>query len=70
MIPAAQQLGVDIPKVAMAVAWGGAWTNLAQPFWAIPLLTIAGLKIKDIIGFCLITLVTTGIALSIVCLFC
>lgn len=65
VIPAAQELGVSIPKAAMAVAWGDAWTNLAQPFWAIPLLTIAGLKIKDIIGFCLIALVCTGAVLSL-----
>ncbi len=65
VLPAAQELGVDIPKVAMAVAWGDAWTNLAQPFWAIPLLTIAGLRIKDILGFCLLHLVATGLVLSV-----
>ena len=65
VVPAAQELGVGIPKVAMAVAWGDAWTNLAQPFWAIPLLSIAGLKIKDIIGFCLVHLIVSGIVLSL-----
>ena len=65
IIPAAQALDVDISKVAMAVAWGDAWTNMAQPFWAIPLLSIAGLKIKDIIGFCLINLIASGIVLSL-----
>ena len=65
VVPAAQSLGVDVSKVAMAVAWGDAWTNLAQPFWAIPLLSIAGLKIKDIIGFCLINLFASGLVLSL-----
>ncbi|MEQ6888368.1 TIGR00366 family protein [Halomonas sp. CS7] len=65
MLPAAQALGVDIPRVAMAVAWGDAWTNLLQPFWALPVLGIAGLKAKDIMGFCLIQLLITGIIIAI-----
>ncbi|MDY7117796.1 short-chain fatty acid transporter [Halomonas sp. SSL-5] len=65
MLPAAQALGVDIPRIAMAVAWGDAWTNLLQPFWALPVLGIAGLKAKDIMGFCLIQLVITGVLISI-----
>ncbi|MBS9403863.1 short-chain fatty acid transporter [Halomonas sp. TRM85114] len=65
MLPAAQALGVDIPRVAMAVAWGDAWTNLLQPFWALPVLGIAGLKAKDIMGFCLIQLFITGIIIAI-----
>ncbi|MEQ5800738.1 short-chain fatty acid transporter [Halomonas sp. H10-9-1] len=65
MLPAAQALGVEIPRVAMAVAWGDAWTNLLQPFWALPVLGIAGLKAKDIMGFCLIQLFITGVLISI-----
>ena len=65
MLPAAEALGVDIPRVAMAVAWGDAWTNLLQPFWALPVLGIAGLKAKDIMGFCLVQLVFTGIIISV-----
>ncbi|WP_031217498.1 short-chain fatty acid transporter [Halomonas sp. PBN3] len=65
MLPAAEALGVEIPRVAMAVAWGDAWTNLLQPFWALPVLGIAGLKAKDIMGFCLIQLIITGVLISI-----
>ncbi|HAA44801.1 MAG: short-chain fatty acid transporter [Halomonas sp. 54_146] len=65
MLPAAQALGADISRVAMAVAWGDAWTNLLQPFWALPVLAIAGLKAKDIMGFCLIQLFITGIIISV-----
>ncbi|MGO1394303.1 MAG: short-chain fatty acid transporter [Halomonas sp.] len=65
MLPAAEALGADISRVAMAVAWGDAWTNLLQPFWALPVLAIAGLKAKDIMGFCLIQLFITGIIISI-----
>ncbi len=65
MVPAAEALGADIPRIAMAVAWGDAWTNLLQPFWALPVLAIAGLKAKDIMGYCLIQLLVTGVIISI-----
>lgn len=64
VIPAAIELGAEINRVAMAVAWGDAWTNLIQPFWALPVLAIAGLKAKDIMGFCLIQLLVSGVIIS------
>lgn len=66
MIPAALELGAEVNRVAMAVAWGDAWTNLIQPFWALPVLAIAGLKAKDVMGYCLLQLVITGIIISLV----
>lgn len=65
VLPAAAELGADIARVAMAVAWGDAWTNLIQPFWALPVLAIAGLKAKDIMGFCLIQLIITGVIIAL-----
>lgn len=65
MLEAAQSMGASIPKTAMAVAWGDAWTNLIQPFWALPALAIAGLKAKDIMGFCVLTLLVSGVIISI-----
>lgn len=64
MLEAAQSMGASIPKTAMAVAWGDAWTNLIQPFWALPALAIAGLKAKDIMGFCVLTLLVSGVIIS------
>ena len=66
VIPAAQELGADMARVAMAVAWGDAWTNLIQPFWALPVLAIAGLKAKDIMGFCVVQLIITGVFISLI----
>lgn len=66
MIPAAQALGADLPRVAMAVAWGDAWTSMLQPFFALPLLAIAGLKIKDIMGYCLMLLLASGAIIGLV----
>ena len=61
MMPAGQHLGVSPSLTGMAIAWGDAWTNMIQPFWALPALGIAGLSARDIMGYCLITLLFTGI---------
>ncbi len=64
MFAAGANLGVDPGLTGTAIAWGDAWTNLIQPFWAIPALAIAKLDAKDIMGFCLIDLLVTGIIIS------
>jgi short-chain fatty acids transporter len=64
MMPAGAAIGVDPAKTAMAIAWGDAWTNMIQPFWALPALSIAGLSAKDIMGYCVITLLFSGIVIS------
>lgn len=69
MMDAAMNLGADTAKTAMAVAWGDAWTNMIQPFWALPLLAIAGLKVRDIMGFCVMVLLWSFIPISIGLLF-
>lgn len=65
MMPAGQALGVSPAITGMAIAWGDAWTNLIQPFWAIPALAIAKLGAKDIMGYCLIDLILSGIVISL-----
>lgn len=65
MFAAGADLGVDPGLTGTAIAWGDAWTNLIQPFWAIPALAIAKLDAKDIMGFCLIDLLVTGIIISV-----
>lgn len=69
MLDAAQSMGVSLSKTAMAIAWGDAWTNMIQPFWALPALAIAGLKAKDIMGFCVIILIVSGVIISLGMLF-
>jgi short-chain fatty acids transporter len=66
MLKAARDLAADPAKVSMALAWGDAWTNLIQPFWALPLLGLAKLKLKDIMGYCLIYLFFSGVVISVV----
>jgi short-chain fatty acids transporter len=40
----------------MSIAWGDAWSNMVQPFWTVPLLSIAGLSVRDIMGYCTVVL--------------
>lgn len=61
MFAAGANLGVDPGLTGTAIAWGDAWTNLIQPFWALPALAIAKLNAKDIMGFCLIDLFVSGL---------
>ena len=61
VMPAAQALGADMGKAAMAIAYGEAWTNMAQPFWALPALAIAGLGVRDIMGYCVTALLFSGV---------
>ncbi|WP_294704325.1 short-chain fatty acid transporter [uncultured Fusobacterium sp.] len=64
VMPAGLEIGVSAAKSAMAIAWGDAWTNMIQPFWALPALGIAGLGAKDIMGYCLIVLICSGFVIS------
>ncbi len=61
VMPAAQALGADMGKAAMAIAYGEAWMNMAQPFWALPALAIAGLGVRDIMGYCVTALLFSGV---------
>ena len=65
MLEAASALNLSYAKTAMAIAWGDAWTNMIQPFWALPALAIAGLKAKDIMGYCVFVLLLSGVIISI-----
>jgi short-chain fatty acids transporter len=56
MVPAAVNLGVDPALTAMATAMGEQTANMIQPFWALPVLAIAGLGIRDIMGYCVMAL--------------
>ncbi|MBP2636683.1 MAG: hypothetical protein H6Q72_2590 [Firmicutes bacterium] len=51
MLPAAATLGVEPWKVAMGVAWGESIWNIVCPFWALPLLAIANMSLRDLMGF-------------------
>lgn len=51
IVQAAYELNADLAKSIMAMAYGDQITNMLQPFWALPLLGITGLKAKDLLPY-------------------
>ncbi len=60
-------IGVGIPpgRMIMAVAYGDQLTNMLQPFWALPLLGITGVKARDIVGYTSVVMVFAGVWMGI-----
>ncbi|PCJ24423.1 MAG: short-chain fatty acid transporter [Flavobacteriales bacterium] len=57
IVQAANELGISLPKSIMALAYGDQLTNMLQPFWALPLLGITGLKAKEILPYTLFLMI-------------
>ena len=64
LLDAAERLGVDAEVAIMAIAYGDQWTNMIQPFWALPVLAIAGLKMRDLLGYTMVTLLASGLVFA------
>lgn len=63
-LEAARELGVADAVVVMGVAYGDQWTNMIQPFWALPLLAIVGLNARAIMGYCFVIFMTAFVCLG------
>jgi short-chain fatty acids transporter len=68
-VPAAVHLHASQAATAMAVAMGEQVANMIQPFWALPVLAIAGISLRRVMGFTvmsfLVGVVVFGIALLV-----
>ncbi len=51
MMLASAELGIPYGQTIASYAVGDAHTNLLNPFWAIPLLAITGLRARDMFGY-------------------
>lgn len=54
-IPAAQNLHASLAGTTMSVAMGESVANMLQPFFALPILAIAGIKMRRMMGFMVVT---------------
>jgi short-chain fatty acids transporter len=63
-VAAAADLGVSNAVVVMGVAYGDQWTNMIQPFWALPLLAIVELDARSIMGYCFVIFLTAFVLLG------
>lgn len=65
MIEAAKSLGADVAKTSMAVQMGCSWNDLVQPFWLIPILTLARLNVRQIMGYTIVAFLWVGIVYGV-----
>ncbi len=64
VVEAAQALKLNEPLAIMAIAYGDQWTNMLQPFWALPLLAITGLEARQLIGYTIPVMLATGLVFA------
>jgi short-chain fatty acids transporter len=60
-IPAAAALNASVSATTMAVAMGEQVANMLQPFWALPVVAIAGIGIQRVLGFTIVTFMVAGL---------
>lgn len=68
-VPAAQALHSSLAGTTMAVAMGESVANMLQPFWALPILAIAGIKMRRMMGFMVVTFAVSALAFGLSLLF-
>ncbi len=61
LMQAAVDTGIGPARLVMALVYGDQWTNMLQPFWALPLLGITGVKARDIIGYTAVLLLASQV---------
>jgi short-chain fatty acids transporter len=66
MMLASAELGIPYGQTIAAYAVGDAHTNLFNPFWAIPLLAITGLRARDMFGYAITMMILLVPFLAIV----
>jgi short-chain fatty acids transporter len=66
LLTTANTLALDAAHTVMAFSYGDEWTNLLQPFWALPLLAITGLKARQIAGYTAVLAIGMGLYVGIV----
>jgi short-chain fatty acids transporter len=54
------ELGVPPERAVLAIAWGDEWTNMLQPFWALAVLGVTRLAVREILGYTALMMILTG----------
>jgi short-chain fatty acids transporter len=65
VVPAAATLHASMAGSSMAVAMGEQVANMLQPFWALPVVAMAGIGIQRVMGYTVVTFVVTGLIYAI-----
>lgn len=57
-------LGARFDIGFMALCYGDQWTNMLQPFWALPLLGVTGLRARDLLGYTVVIMLLSGLVIG------
>lgn len=68
-VPAAVKLHASLPATAMGVAIGEQVANMIQPFWALPVLAIAGVGLRRVMAFTVVSFIIAFVVFSLSLLF-
>ncbi|PLZ01395.1 serine--pyruvate aminotransferase [Burkholderia sp. WAC0059] len=69
VVPAAVALQASVPATTMAVAMGEQVSNMMQPFWAAPVVAMAGIGVQRVLGFTMTTFVVGALVYGAALLF-
>jgi short-chain fatty acids transporter len=69
VMEAALQSGAEPGRILMALAYGDQWTNMIQPFWALPLLGICRISAGALIGYTAVVLLVAQLVFVLPLLF-
>jgi len=65
VVPAAIALHASVPGTAMAVAMGEQVSNMLQPFWAAPVVAMAGIGVQRVLGFTMMTFLLGSVVFGV-----
>jgi len=65
VLPAALSIHAPVARTAMGVAMAENVSNMLQPFWAVPVVAIAGIRIQRVMGYTAVTFVVTLIVYAV-----
>ncbi len=65
LLPAGRELDVSVVTVLLSYAYGDSTTNLIQPFFAIPILAVTGLRFGDVVGYTFLVAAACFLASSV-----
>lgn len=65
LLETTQQLGMPLYTAVVIEMMGDQLTNMIQPFWALPLLALADLRARDIIGYSAVAMVAAFVVMAI-----
>lgn len=64
-VPAAQHLHASLAGTTLAVAMGESVANMLQPFFALPILAIAGIPMRRMMGFMVVTFLISFVVFGV-----